>query len=155
MLEFIYNQWNGNEDLVTTVSNSVFYAVFFLTFLFIFILLQQKDLNKLLYKREQINKNPVNVLYSSNWIDDELPVLLIIPGNPGQAGYYQEYMDFLILHSDEKFRACVVSHVGHSPGLDRVFNVKDQVCEHISFHSTFLFTVHSNCLWWSVSDNDD
>ena len=133
MFEFMNNLLSGNEDFTANILNLIFCTIFFLTFAFICILLQQKDLNRLPYKQEYINKNYVNVLYSSNWRDEELPVLLIIPGNPGQAGYYQEYLDLLILHSDDKYRACVVSHVGHSPASDRTFNVGDQVsfpCEY-------------------------
>ena len=140
MLEYLDNLIAGNEDLLANISNSVLITLIFLTVCFIFILFRQKDLNKLDYHREYINKNYVNVLYSSNWEDEDLPVLLIIPGNPGQAGYYQEYMDLLILHCDEKYRACVLSHVGHSPASDKIFNVKDQVMSVVEslLHITFI-----------------
>ena len=127
MLEYFNNLIAGNEELLANISNSILITIIFLTFCFVVILFRQKDLNKLNYKREYINKNYVNILYSSNWEDEDLPVLLIIPGNPGQAGYYKEYIDLLILNCDEKYRACVLSHVGHSPASDKIFNVQDQV----------------------------
>ncbi|XP_063694888.1 lipid droplet-associated hydrolase-like [Bolinopsis microptera] len=133
MFDFIDNLLSGNEDTMAYICNAVLLTILFITFVFIFVLFQQKSLNRLGYKREYINKNYVNVLYSSNWRDDELAVLLIIPGNPGQAGYYQEYMDLVILHSDEQFRACVVSHVGHSPASDNIFNVRDQIESKLQF----------------------
>ena len=129
MLNLLNKLWSLEESTFIYICNSIFIGIFFLTVFFIIILIKQKHLPKLPYKREFINKNHVNVLYSHNWSEEELPVVLILPGNPGQAGFYLEYMDLLVEECQDEFRACVVSHVGHSPSSDKTFNVRDQVSQ--------------------------
>ena len=129
MFDLMERIWSIEESTIIYICNSIFFGAFFLTFFFIFLLFRQKNLAELPYKKEFVNKNYVNVLYSNNWHDNEdLPILLILPGNPGQAGFYLEFMNLLVDECQSNFKACIISHVGHSPSLDRIFNVRDQVC---------------------------
>ena len=123
----------GDENLFFHLFNSLFLTILCVTTFFIYILLSQKELLQFSYTLETVNDQPVNVLYSRNWGNKDLPVVMVVPGNPGHGGFYVEYLEMVVEECDGKFRGCVVGHVGHSPAQSRVFNVREQVLSKMAF----------------------
>jgi len=57
----------------------------------------------------------------------------VLPGNPGGAGFYAEFLEMVCQETKDTYRGCVVSHVGHSPPVSTQFGVEDQITSKIEF----------------------
>ena len=85
MIEYVSSLLDGlDEAALFHLANSVFLLIAFVTIFFLFVLLQQKELLGVRYVQEMLEgvagNTYVNVIYSDNWKEEKLPVLIVIPG---------------------------------------------------------------------------
>ncbi|KAI8366822.1 uncharacterized protein BYT42DRAFT_587990 [Radiomyces spectabilis] len=59
--------------------------------------------------------------------DGKKTVLFFIPGNPGLAEYYTQFLQDIHEHSAPSLEICAVSHLGHSVGSHTVASSRDAV----------------------------
>lgn len=79
----------------------------------------------------------------------DFPTLVVIPGNPGEIQYYEEFMRLLYDHFEEQVTICGVSHAGHHkllPGMQfpplqenaNLYDLQAQILHKIEFLRRFV-----------------
>ena len=95
--------------------------------------------------RFALRKDPLNpelglatdVLYVGD-LNGAAAILVLIPGNPGNAGFYRSYMAQLVKRSGGRIACIAISHLGHStrapPMPGQRFSYRSQIAH---MHGSF------------------
>ena len=74
--------------------------------------------------------------YTHAHTDESQFSIVIIPGNPGNADYYQEFAYHLFTLTQQKNAVSVISHAGHTPPVTKpggYFSLRDQVDHKLAY----------------------